>query len=1037
MKKLSTLLLLIAFFLGKTSFAQCNAEFNITYQSSNAIQFNPVMPGDPTTTLHDWLFGDGGTTTVVSPLHTYLTSGTYTARHIIVKFGAGTINCRDTFYRVIQIQSPTTCNLFANFTSTIAVGSVSTVHFTNTTTPLNTTDSVRWTFGDGTESHDLNPTHTYPLAGSYNVCLRMQQRTPNGTLTNCVSEICHTIVVQNSTPCNLVANFTISPVLATPNAFHFTNTSTPLNVTDSLHWTFGDGSQSNDLNPTHTYMQPGTYSVCLRVQQRNNNGTLSSCIRESCHTVTVPPNTNCNLVANFTFTQVSSTPTGPVVIHFQNTSVPLNITDSVHWTFGDGTESTDFNPTHTYVQSPGTTTTYNVCLRVQQRNPNGTLTNCIREVCHPVVILPNTTCNLVANFTVLPVTATPNAFHFTNTSTPLSTTDSVHWTFGDGTSSNNFDPTHTYALPGTYNVCLRVQQRNLNGTLSNCIREVCHTVTVPPTTTCNLVASFTISPVTATANAFHFTNTSTPTNATDSVHWTFGDGTFSSDLNPTHTYFQSGSYNVCLRVQQRNSNGTLSNCVREVCHTVVVQVPTTCNLVANFSSTQVPGALNTFHFTNTSTPLNATDSVHWTFGDGTSSTDLNPTHTYTAAGTYTVCLRVQQRNPNGGLSTCVREICHIVIVQGPATCNLVANFHSYLITIAANPLPYQYHFENTSAGLSTTDSIRWTFGDGATSNQVSPNHAYAQPGTYNACLRIIKRTSAGVLTNCISEVCHPVVVQNVNTCNLVANFIFTQVSTTPTGPAVFYFQNTSTPVNATDSVRWTFGDGTSSNQANPVHTYAHPGTYNVCLRVQQRNPNGTLTNCVREVCHTIIVQGPTICNLAANFYSYRVLVTGTALPYLYHFENTSTGLNPTDSIRWIFGDGTTSNQVSPNHAYTQPGNYTVCLRIIKRTSAGTLTNCISETCHPQAVLAQTNTCNLQLYPNPASTAVSVNVILGLPQMIDVFIYNTSNILVKEKHQPGVIGNNIVTVGIADLVPGIYVMRVIHGNDICYATFVKL
>ena len=67
----------------------------------------------------------------------------------------------------------------------------------------------------------------------------------------------------------------------------------------------------------------------------------------------------------------------------------------------------------------------------------------------------------------------------------------------------------------------------------------------------------------------------------------------------------------------------------------------------------------------------------------------------------------------------------------------------------------------------------------------------------------------------------------------------------------------------------------------------------------------------------------------------------------------------------------------------------------------------------------------------------MNVILGLPQMIDVYVYNFSNIQVKEKHQPGVTGNNIVTIATGDLVPGIYFMKVIHGNDICYATFVKL
>jgi chitodextrinase len=287
----------------------------------------------------------------------------------------------------------------------------------------------------------------------------------------------------------------------------------------------------------------------------------------------------------------------------------------------------------------------------------------------------------------------------------------------------------------------------------------------------------------------------------------------------------------------------------------------------------------------------------------------------------------------------------------------------------------------------------------------------------------------------VREICHTVIVPGPNTCNLQASFTITPLNATANA---FHFENTSTPLTATDSIRWTFGDGTSSNQVSPNHTYAQPGTYNVCLRIQKRNSNGTLSNCVREICHTVFVPGPNVCNLVANFHFYRIPSSGTALPFLYHFVNTTTPLASTDSIRWKFGDGGTSNQVNPNHAYAQPGTYTVCLRVIKRTSAGVLTNCVSEVCHTLVVTAPNPTaCNLQPYPNPVGNTVSVNVFLAVPQMIDVYVYNTSNILVKEKHQPGVTGNNIVTLVTSDLFPGIYIMKVVRGNSVCYTTFIKL
>ncbi len=332
----------------------------------------------------------------------------------------------------------------------------------------------------------------------------------------------------------------------------------------------------------------------------------------------VTAQTTCNLVANFNPIFAAGTAN---LVYFQNTSTPVNQSDSAHWIFGDGTQSNTYNTSHTYAQ-PGT---YTVCLRMQQRNPNGILTNCVSEICHTVVVQNSTACNLVANFTTTPVTSMPNAFVFTNTSTPSNPSDSIRWTFGDGTSGTGSTITHVYTQPGTFNVCLRVQQRDASGALTNCIRETCHTVAVTLPTTCNLVANFTITPVTATPNAFHFTNTSVPLNNTDSIRWTFGDGTFSNDPNPTHTYTQNGTFNVCLRVQQRNSNGVLTNCIKEICHTVAVTLPTPCNLLANFNTTIAAGTVNTVYFQNTTTPVNTTDSVRWTFGDGTESHSYNTT----------------------------------------------------------------------------------------------------------------------------------------------------------------------------------------------------------------------------------------------------------------------------------------------------------------------------------------------------------------------------------------------------------------------------
>src|SRR5690606_27556525 len=116
--------------------------------------------------------------------------------------------------------------------------------------------SVKWSFGDGTYSDNLNPTHEFPNSGLYNVCLLVRRDIA------CAADTC--INVQVQTPpsvCNLVAAFSWSDSLQN-NAIQFTNLSTPFEPTDTIRWNFGDGTPvSYDVNPKHIYTTPGTYNV--------------------------------------------------------------------------------------------------------------------------------------------------------------------------------------------------------------------------------------------------------------------------------------------------------------------------------------------------------------------------------------------------------------------------------------------------------------------------------------------------------------------------------------------------------------------------------------------------------------------------------------------------------------------------------------------------------------------------------------------------------------------------------------------------------
>jgi PKD repeat protein len=128
----------------------------------------------------------------------------------------------------------------------------------------------------------------------------------------------------------------------------------------------------------------------------------------------------------------------------------------------------------------------------------------------------------------------------------------------------------------------------------------------------------------------------------------------------------------------------------------------------------------TASFTDTSTDAGGSIGSHaWTFGDGTSSTAANPSHTYAAAGSYQVTETVKD-SVSGAASS---KSATVTVSSGGGT--PVANF-----TVATSGLTATFTDTSTDQG-GTIGSHAWNFGDGATSSATSPSHAYASAGTYS------------------------------------------------------------------------------------------------------------------------------------------------------------------------------------------------------------------------------------------------------------------------------------------------------------------
>ena len=892
------------------------------------------------------------------------------------------------------------CN--AGFTSQYLTGSLIKFIPVTNDSPL---VQHHWIFGDGTTASPVvSPTHQYATNGVFVVKHYTVRHNPNNIIV-CTDSVMHTITIAQAV-CNLNASFFSTSTAVNPLTKQYYNTSLNFSPGDSIRWNFGDSTVSYAVNPTHTFANYGVYNVCLRVKKANNNGASTPpCVSETCHadTVIVP----CNVQAYFTTNTTSGT--APATIQFTNQSLGLAPTDSITWTFGDGTSSHSLNPAYVY-SNPGI---YTVCLRIKKNSTVAGTPPCISTYCKTITI--TATCNLVSNFTFyrdsLPTIAN-NTYHFTNTSAPLNANDSIRWTFGDGTSSNQANPIHAYSLPGTYNVCLRVIKRTASGLLTNCVSEKCRVVIVPTLPNpCNLQVYFSHS---ISANLVTFTNQSVGYASGDSITWTFGDGTTSHNVNPNHTYNIAGTYTVCLTIKKNSIAGTTA-CIRQYCKAITVA--TACTLVANFTwyrDSTPTIANNLYHFTNISAPLNANDSIRWTFGNGTSSNLINPAHIYAQPGTYTVCLRIIKRTPNGALTNCIAEVCRTIIV--PQHCNVQATFTAVADSINRKKI----YFTNTTPLPVSSAAILWSFGDGTTSTIWNAVHEYLQPGRYYVCLRVQYGT-------CVSNKCDSITVTaNPPTCAQLSQYSF--VRSVTNNNIVSFSPNV---IDNTVQYTWTFGNGTGSQNATPTHQFAAIGNYTVCLTAFRNN------GCATTTCKTVNVTSTINCNNITLGFSE---VIDSLVPNRIRFvANSNTGI--TNQLWTIAKLPTTAtsgtatiNASNPTHVFLDSGNYRVCLKV---TFAG---GCVKEFCkiiHIAQTMPFTSSCTLQVYPNPTSTHASAVITLAQPLVLNGYIYNSTSMLVAQKQQQGFVGNNTMSIYVGGLPAGIYSFRLLYGNQVCTSTFVKM
>ena len=638
----------------------------------------------------------------------------------------------------------------------------------------------------------------------------------------------------------------------------FSNTTTGASASATYSWDLGNGNTSTLKNPGATYRDERTYTVVLTVKDGTQTATKTKQITVyKKPVVDFQPSTTlgCSPLA-VTFTSSSSAGDGTIRDYF--------------WDYGDGNtqKTTTATTSHTY------TVVQKSAVALTVTNSHG----CFNTLQKPDLIesLPGITVNFSADKTV--VCKTSDAVKFTNTSTgPANIT--YAWDFGDGNTSTQKDPLHTYNQKGVFTVKLTVTSA------AGCSQSVTKSDYV---NVANFTSSFDVPALICQNASIVFTNRSTPTPTYST--WQENNYTFSYSSYSADRYFSSpGTYTIKLT----NTFGTCQDVVTK--DIVVKEAPKLNGFIANMGG--VCGAPVTVQFKDTSA---AAVSWLWNFNWPYSSSTANtkePSFTYNSEGYYTTSLTITDAS---GCSTTKSQSIHVS--KPNVGINIISSNGNYstgceglTATFAANP-PSQ-----------VTD-YKWEFGDGGTSTAVQPQHTFTAPGSYQVKLNYT--TTSG---------CKAVAYYNsINVYKKPDVDFSSPQGTTICGNTPVTFTITSPTNNRGTDHYWLINDryGYGSYYGSQlVYQFTADTTYSITLIASN---NGCRDTVIKKDYIKVLPPFPKIVKATNTCDGTRGQVSFT--------EASKKALQ----YSWDFGDGTapvtySTAQPSTSHTYTKTGTYKVVL----------------------------------------------------------------------------------------------------------------
>ncbi|HMN07110.1 MAG TPA: PKD domain-containing protein [Flavobacteriales bacterium] len=377
----------------------------------------------------------------------------------------------------------------------------------------------------------------------------------------------------------------------------------------------------------------------------------------------------------------------------------------------------------------------------------------------------------------------PLVVQFNNATDPA-LNGATQWDLGDGTTSAGNSFLHTYTQPGTYDVAISVT--SAQGCTTDSLFEDLITVYPKPVPSFQADTTYGCAglPVTFTSNtqpAGNYTYT-----------WSFGDGTIGNGNPATHTYANAGTFSVMLIATSE------FGCAGEVTMPQLIQ--TLPAPQPAFNAEPPFGCIPLNVRFNNNSPGQDQQTASWDLGNGTTSTELSPTTSYTQPGTYSVSLTMTNQ---AGCSTTVTDSAAVTAYEPP-----VVTFNVEP-TEGCAPLPVQFT-NTTDPGM--IGSCEWAFGDGGSANDCITSHTYTQPGTYTVSLHVVATTGCEGDTT---------LQQIINVFpNPVAYFGFQPWPAEISDPVITFKDSSSIDVTAW---AWTFPGGDPPSGQNSTATVAFPG----------------------------------------------------------------------------------------------------------------------------------------------------------------------------------------------------------------------